>query len=175
MLKTTLKSGGRTPLAREHGLQVFNGVQQGINPSADRRWLLAAKAGPPIVELPTQFPPEVIDRLQCKGQPEFFGGGFDGKSGQQFHQPGPQARGGERVPWQHVRQHQGEGAPATAALAPIGTEDPLAPDGAPVGFIGIVAAQDAVPVQGFDLAAAGTALLLEGKSVSFNAGSSRTK
>ena len=79
------------------------------------------------------------------------------------------------MPRQHVRQQQREGAPATAALAAIRTEHPLPTQTLAAGLVGIVAAQDAVPVQGLALAAAGTALLLEGKSASFSAGSSRTK
>jgi hypothetical protein len=43
------------------------------------------------------------------------------------------------------------------------------------GFGRIIAAKNTVPVQRLDFSAAGTALLLEGKSVSFSAGSSRTK
>ena len=43
------------------------------------------------------------------------------------------------------------------------------------GLVRIVAAQNAVPVQCLAPATAGTALLLEGKSASFSAGSSRTK
>ncbi|HEX5218598.1 MAG TPA: hypothetical protein VFZ59_03435 [Verrucomicrobiae bacterium] len=57
----------------------------------------------------------------------------------------------------------------------MGTEHPLAAQVLAVGLVRIVATQDAVPVQCLDLAAAGTALLLEGKSASFSAGSSRTK
>jgi hypothetical protein len=44
-----------------------------------------------------------------------------------------------------------------------------------LGLSRIVAVKKAVPVQRFNLAAAGTALLLEGKSVSLSADSSRTK
>jgi len=79
------------------------------------------------------------------------------------------------MPRQHVGQQQREGAPASAALAAIRTEHPLAPLALAAGLVGIVAAQDAVPVQGFSPPAAGAALLLEGKSASFSAGSSRTK
>jgi len=79
------------------------------------------------------------------------------------------------VPRQHVRQHQRKGASATAALPAIGTKHPLAAEALPAGLVGIVAAKKAVPVQCFRLTAAGTALLLEGKSTSASAGSSRTK
>lgn len=68
-----------------------------------------------------------------------------------------------------------KGAPATAALAALRTEHPLPTQTLAAGFVGIVAAQQAVPVQRFSPSAAGTALLLEGKSISFSAGSSRTK
>jgi hypothetical protein len=175
MLKTKLKSGGRTPLARKHALEVLDRLQQGISPAADRWRLLAAEPRAPGCKLLTQFAPEAIDRLQRERQPEFFGGGFHRESGQRLHQPEPYPRGRERVPRQHVRQHEREGAPTTAALAAIGTEHPLAAQTLAAGLIGIVAAQDAVPVQRFGPPAAGTALLLEGKSVCFSAGSSRTK
>lgn len=79
------------------------------------------------------------------------------------------------MPRQHLSEHQREGAPATAPLAAIRTEHPLATDGAAVGLVRIVAVKETVPVQRFDLAAAGTALLFERKSASFNAEESRTK
>lgn len=170
-----LKSGGWAHLARKHSLKVFDGVPQRVSLPAGRWWLFTAEPGAQIIQALAQLAPEAIHRFQREGQPEFFRGGLDGKPGQQFHQPGPHPRGGERVPWQHVRQQQGKGAPATAALAAIGTKYPLAADRVAGGLVGIVAVEEAVPVQGFDLIAAGTALLLEGKSASFSAGSSRTK
>jgi hypothetical protein len=76
---------------------------------------------------------------------------------------------------QNPGQNQGKRLPTAAALPAIGTEHPPATNQLTAGLGGIVAAQDAVPVQGFSLTAAGAALLLEGKSASFSAGSSRTK
>ena len=175
MLKTKLKSGGRTDLARKHALEVLDRLQQGIRPAAGRRRLLTAEPRAPGCKLLTQFAPEAIHRFQHKRHAQLFGGGFHREPGQPFHQPRPHVRGGERVPRQHLRQHQGEGAPATAALAPIGTKHPLATSALAAGPVGIIAAKDAVPVQRFGLAAAGTALLFEGKSASFNAEGSRTK
>jgi hypothetical protein len=76
---------------------------------------------------------------------------------------------------QNLGQHQGKRFPAATALPAIGTKHPLAPKTLASGLVGIVAAQEAVPVQGLGSPAAGTALLLEGKSAAFSAGSSRTK
>jgi hypothetical protein len=63
----------------------------------------------------------------------------------------------------------------STALSAIGTKHPLAPEELAVGLSRIVAAKKAVPVQRFNLAAAGTALRLQGKSASLSEGSSRTK
>jgi hypothetical protein len=76
---------------------------------------------------------------------------------------------------QNLGQHQGKRFPAATALPAIGTKHPLTTSQLTVGLGGIVAAKKTVPVQGFSLAAAGTALLLEGKSACSSAGSSRTK
>jgi hypothetical protein len=48
--------------------------------------------------------------------------------------------------WQDLGQENGKGASAAAALAAIGTKDPLAPGRLAVGFGRIVAAKNAVPV-----------------------------
>jgi len=79
------------------------------------------------------------------------------------------------VPRQNIREHQRKCSATTLALPAIGTKHPLATNGLAAGFGRIIAAKNAVPVQRLDPAAAGTALLLEGKSESFSAGSSRTK
>lgn len=76
---------------------------------------------------------------------------------------------------QNVCQHEGKGFAAAALLPTIGTKHPLAPDGLAAGLGRIVAVQQAVPVQGFNLAAAGAALLLEQKSRVLNSSWSRTK
>lgn len=76
---------------------------------------------------------------------------------------------------QNVGQDKGKCFPTAATLPAIGTKNSLTTNRLPAGLNRIVAAQDAVPVQGFSLAAAGTALLLEGKSRVFNSSWSRTK
>ena len=77
--------------------------------------------------------------------------------------------------WQNVRQHKGKRLATTAALSAIGAEHPLASDRLAAGLGRVIAAKNTVPVQGFDLAAAGAALLFKRKSSDFNAELSRTK
>jgi hypothetical protein len=76
---------------------------------------------------------------------------------------------------QNLGQHQGKGFSTAATLPAIGTKHALTTSQLTAGLGGIVAAQKTVPVQGFSLAAAGAALLLEGKSRVFNSSWSRTK
>jgi hypothetical protein len=76
---------------------------------------------------------------------------------------------------QNLSQKNGKRAPATPAPPAIGTKHPLSAHPLRTGLGGIVAAQETVPVQRFRSLAAWTALLLEGKSVSFSADSSRAK
>jgi hypothetical protein len=77
---------------------------------------------------------------------------------------------------QNIGQENRERLPATAAVSAIRTKDPLsATQAAAIVFGGIVAVEDAVPVQRFILAAAWTALLFEGKSSSFSFSASATK
>lgn len=79
------------------------------------------------------------------------------------------------MPWQNLRQQHGEGPPTTAAIAAIGAKHALAAHGLAAGLSGIIAPQNTVPVQRFNFSAAGTALLLEGKSCVFNCSVSPTK
>jgi hypothetical protein len=85
--------------------------------------------------------------------------------GQELEQKLAQKCGADGVARQNIGQKNREGFTTTAAPAAIGTKDPLAsrPEGAVV-FGRIVAVEKAVPIQCFILAAAWTALLLEGKS-----------
>jgi len=76
---------------------------------------------------------------------------------------------------QNLGQNQRKRFSTAAASPAIGTKHPLAAEALAAGLIGIVATKKAVPVQCFGLSAAGAALLLEGKSACFSAGSSRTK
>ena len=94
---------------------------------------------------------------------------------EQRRQERPQRGGRQRVPGQHLGQEQGKRVPAPAAPAAVGAEDPLAADRA-AGRVGrIVAVQQAVPIQRLAVTAAGTALLLKGKSSAWRAASSPTK
>lgn len=77
--------------------------------------------------------------------------------------------------WQNVRQHEGKSFAAAATLPAIGTKHPPAANRLTADLNRIVAAKNAVPVQGFTLAAAGAALLFERKSRVFNSSWSRTK
>jgi len=58
----------------------------------------------------------------------------------------PKQRGREGVTWEHLGPENGKGASAAAALAAIGTKDALSPGRLAVGFDGIVAVEQAVPV-----------------------------
>ena len=175
MLETKLEGGRWTALGGEHGLEMFDRVQPWIGLGAGRRRLFAAKPRAPVVQPPTQPAPEAIHRLQRKRQAQLVRRRLEGKTGQQFQEPGPHQRSGHGVTRQNLSQKNGKRAPATAAAAAIGTKHPLATRPLRAGLGGIVAAQETVPVQRFDALAAWTALLLEGKSDSFSADSSRTK
>ena len=72
------------------------------------------------------------------------------------------------MPWQDLGQENAKGAPATAALAAIGTKHPLAPHGLPGAIVRIVPVEQTVAVQRLRAAAAGAALLLERKSRAFS-------
>jgi len=77
---------------------------------------------------------------------------------------------------QNIRQEDRKGFSAPSMTAAIRTKDPLASrQAAAIIFDGIIAVEDAVPVQCFILAAAWTALLLERKSSSFSFPASATK
>lgn len=174
-LKMELKGGGRTGLVREHGAEMFDGLPQRIDLPAGGRGLFAAEPGAQIIQSPVQLAPQPIHRFQRERQPQLLRSGLEGKAGQHVQQPGPHQGSGEGVPRQHFRQDEGKGSSATATLPAIGTKHPLPADGLATGSGGIVAAENAVPVQRFGLAAAGAALLLEGKSSESSACQSRTK
>lgn len=175
MLKMKLEGGRRTALCGEHGLEMFDRVQQWIWLCAGRRRLFAAKPRAPVVQPPAQSATEAIHRLQRKRQAQLVRRHLAGKTGQQFQEPEPHQRSGHGVTRQNLSQKNGKRAPATTAPPAIGTKHPLSAHPLPTGLGAIVAAQETVPVQLFRSLAAWTALLLEGKSVSFSAGSSRAK
>jgi len=76
---------------------------------------------------------------------------------------------------QNVSQHEGKSFAAAATLPATGTIHPLATGRLAADLNRIVAAKNAVPVQGFSFSAAGAALLFERKSRVVNSSSSRTK
>jgi hypothetical protein len=76
---------------------------------------------------------------------------------------------------QNLGQDNGKCFPASATLPAIGTKHPPATNALAAGLNWIVAAKQAVPVQGFNFSAAGAALLFERKSRVFNSSLSRTK
>ena len=175
MLKTKLKSRQRTALRREHRPQMLDRVQQRIRLGAGRRRLFTTQPRAPVIQPPAQPAPEPIHRLQRKRQAQLLRRRLERKPRQQLHEPRPHQRRRQRVTRQHLRQQEREGFSTTTPPPAIGTKHPLTPQRLRPGPGGIMAAQKTVPVQRFDTLAAWTALLLEGKSVSFNADSSRTK
>lgn len=175
MLKTKLESRQRTALRREHRPQMLDRVQQRIRLGAGRRRPLAAKARTPVVEPLAQSTSEAIHRLQRKRQAQLLRRRLERKPRQQLHEPWPHQRRRQRVTRQHLRQQEREGFSTTAPPPAIGTKHPLAPQRLRPGLGGIIAVQETVPVQRLNTLAAWTALLLEGKSASLSAGSSRTK
>jgi len=174
-LKMKLKGCQWTFAVRKDCPQMLHGLQQRIGVRARWRRLFPAEPCPHQVQTPLQATPQPIDGFQRERQPQFFCGGFDGKSGQDFHQPPPHQRSVQRVTRQNVRQHKGKCPTTTAALPAIGTKYPLASNHLAAGLRGIIATKKAVPVQGFNFPAAGAALLFERKRSDCNAESSRTK
>jgi len=67
---------------------------------------------------------------------------------------------------QHLGQEEGKRAPATAALAAIGTKDPLTPRRPGAHPRGVVTVEFTVAIQRLDAAAVRATLLLEGKKLS---------
>ena len=174
-LKPELKGRQRTLVVRKDCPQMFHRLQQRIGVCADRRRLFPAELRSHRSQALPQSAPQPIDGFQRERQPKFFSGGFEGKPRQHFHQPPPHQRGRQRVARQNVSQHEGKSFAAAATLPAIGAKYPPATNGSSVGLNRIVATQDAVPVQGFNLSAAGAALLFERKSRVFNSSLSRTK
>ena len=136
-----LEGGRWTALCGEHGLEMFDRVQQWISLCAGRRRLFAAKPRAPVVQPPAQSATEAIHRLQRKRQAQLVRRRLEGKTGQPFQEPGPHQRRRERVPRQNLRQENGKRAPATSAPPAIGTKHPLSAHPLRPGVGGIVAAQ----------------------------------
>lgn len=175
LLKGELKFTHRTGRLGEDVLQMLDGVAKRIGVRTGRFLLAATQSTAQQIQSLPQTGQQVIHRLQRPGQAQRMGRGPDTGLSEQRGQQRPQPGGRKRMPWQHRGQKQGKRAPAAAALAALGTIDPLAADRL-AGRVGrIVAVEQAVPVQRLGATAAGTALLFERKSSCWSAGSSRTK
>jgi hypothetical protein len=175
MLKMELKVRRGTLAPGENDFEVGQGLEQRIGVRALRRRALAGQPRSQRVQIAPQSLPQPIDRFHSERQTQLFGGGFERKPRQHFHQPLPNQRSRQGVTWQNVSQDEGKSPPATAAATAIGAKHPPPPDGLATGLSGVVAPENAVPIQCFNSSAAGAALLLEGKSCVFNSWASWTK
>jgi hypothetical protein len=135
----------------------------------------ATVGSPHDIQATAQTLAQVVERFKSQGQAQGVGGALERSAGEQSDQESAQERGGHGVAWKRVGQENGEGMAATGAMAAIGAKHALAAERLPGGVGGIVAVQEAVPVQEADTVAALAALLFEGKSWWFNASQSRTK
>src|SRR5262245_21637084 len=106
---------------------MFGSLQKRIGLRTGRRLLLAAQERAHSIQALAQPLQKVIKSLQGKGQTQRLRNGLNRSCRQQLAQQIPEQRGTDRMAWQGVGEENGEGAPATAALAAIGAEDPLAP------------------------------------------------
>ena len=154
---------------------MLHGLQQRIGVRARRWWLFPAEPCPHQVQTPLQAASQPIDGFQGKRQPHAFSGGLERKARQHLHQPAPHQRSPQRMTRQNLGQEKGKRFPAATTLPAIGTKHPLTTNRLAAGLSRIVAAKNAVPVQGFNFPAAGAALLFERKSRKFNSSLSRTK
>ena len=146
LLKTKLKISRWTGAAGQDGLEMIEGLAQGIGVHTGRRGCFPIKPGAPHRHPPTQSAPQPVDRFQRKGQPQLFRRRLEGKPGQHFGQPRPHQRSPQGVTRQDVGQKEGKRASASAAPSAIGTIHPLAPDRCSVRRLGIIAQRPAVPV-----------------------------
>jgi hypothetical protein len=141
MLKTDLKPRHRTGLAGKDQLQMFHGLQQRIGLATGGRFQLAGQPGAHGIQALAQAGEQMISRLQCKQPGQRLRRRFDGSTGEPLAEQLPQERRADRVAREHLGQEEGKRASAAAALAAIGTKDPLAPGQATVGGGGIVAVE----------------------------------
>jgi len=88
----------------------------------------------------------VIKRLQRKGRAQGFDAGFDRRVRQQAAKHLPEQRSTNRVARQNLRQENGKGPSAPAALATIAAEDPLAAKATTSHDGRIIAVEKTVPV-----------------------------
>jgi hypothetical protein len=86
-LKIELKVGGRALAVWKGPFQVSYGLEQRIRLRALRRRLLAVKTGSQPLQTLRQLSAHAIERLQLKGQVEFFRRRLDRITAQQLEQP----------------------------------------------------------------------------------------
>lgn len=76
-----LKLRGRTGTLWEGAFKVSHRLQQRIGLPALGRWLLSAKPGAQSVQAPPQFPPQLVEGLQGKGQAQLLRRRFEREPG----------------------------------------------------------------------------------------------
>ena len=174
LLENHLKFTHQTGL-REKALQMLDGLQQRILLGTLWRLLAATQARAQHIQPPPQPPQQVINRFQRQGQAHRLDGGFNRDSAQQFYQELPQQHGRARMARKNFGQENRKGLAAAAALPTIRTKDPLPPPSLLAMLIQILPVKKTMAVQRIRTAAAGAALLLEGKSSLSSCLISRTK
>jgi len=88
----------------------------------------------------------MIKSFQRKGQSQRLRRSFNRSAGEHLSEQLPKQRGRGGMARQNIGREDGKGAPASTALAAIGTKDPLAADQLSIGLGGVVALEKAVPV-----------------------------
>jgi hypothetical protein len=82
LLKTKLKISRGTGTIGKDGLEMLEGLPQGIGVLAGRRGLFPTKPGAQHFQPPVQSAPQPVDRFQGKGHPQFFRRRLERKSRQ---------------------------------------------------------------------------------------------
>ena len=164
-----------TRASGEHLPEMFRRLQQWIDLRADWRRALPGEPRPQRIQPPDQSAAQAIDRFQGERETHLFRRCLAGQSRQQFQEPLPHQRSGERVAWQNLRHQHRKRPPTPVAQTAIGTIHPLAPLPLAAGAQRILTKGVTMAVQRADAAALRTGRLLEGKSWVFNAWASRTK
>lgn len=145
-LESELKFAHRAERIGEDHLKVLDCLQQRIGLGTIGCFASSAQPGANPIRAPAQALEQMVNRLQGERQPQGLRCGFDEGVGQQPGQQLRKQRGTEGVTREHLGPENGERAAAAATLAAIGTKDPLSPGCLAVGFGGIVAVEQAVPV-----------------------------
>lgn len=170
-----LKIADGTDCSNEGCLQVLDRLEERVAVGTIRRRFLFAQPNPDGIQAPTQSLEQMVDRLQGCRRLGLMESGPDGEAREQSDEQLPEDCGGDAMARQDILQKDRAGAAAASALAAIGAVNPLASDLALVGLGQVVAVKKAVPVQRLGSTAVATALLLERKTPTLSASSSRTK